>query len=76
MSERKSDHRESPESVWLRANWNEERLGAYDRMWIAVKQLPDSTVDVIGAHAFQDELIASTADRNPLYAYVLLGPLQ
>lgn len=61
----------TPESEWLRAHWNEEFLGRYDRQWIAVSgpQVIDFSTDL-------ETLLQRTVDKQPLYAFVHLGLLQ
>lgn len=61
----------SPEAAWLRANWDPEVLGSYDGRWIAV--LGPGIVD---SDAALQGLLARTAWRMPLYAFVTFAPRQ
>ncbi len=59
----------SPEAAWLRAHWDPEVLGGYDGRWIAVlgSEVVDSDPALQG-------LLARTARRMPLYAFVTFAP--
>jgi hypothetical protein len=61
----------TPESEWLRAHWNQEALGRYDRQWIAV-----AGPGIIDSSTELEALLQRNADKQPLYAFVHLGPLQ
>jgi hypothetical protein len=61
----------SEEALWLRENFNDEALGRYRDMWIAVKGR-----GVAAASPDLDDLLAETIGMDPLYAFVALDPLQ
>ena len=67
---------DSDEAAWLRENWNRDGLGQFDRRWIAVLGR-----EVVASAESLDDLYRQTADasacgREPLVAFVVLGPLQ
>ena len=65
------DGHPTSEASWLRENWNRERLGQYDKRWIAVK-----SNQVIASNTLLETLLSDTIEQNPLYAFVYLGPIQ
>jgi hypothetical protein len=65
------DVQPSPEATWLRANWNRDRLGQYEKLWIAVKDTA-----IIYSSPNLETILSETIQRDPLYAYVYFDPLQ
>lgn len=67
---------DSEEAAWLRENWNADRLGRYEGVWIAVRgrEVVASGPDLEALNRSVDALPIS--DPEPLNAFVVLGPLQ
>ena len=64
---------ESDDAAWLREHWNREVLGQYDGKWIAVLR---SEIRASGSSVEEVLSKASDAGEAPLFAFVVLGPLQ
>jgi hypothetical protein len=71
MPESRERHEPSVEARWLQANWTRETLGRFHGAWIAVRG-----EEVIGSDPSIEALMKREGWRDPLYALVLLGPIQ
>ena len=67
---------ESTEAQWLRRNWNREKLGNYDKSWIAVLGNEVIAYSFSLAQVVRSIQAAQGENAKPLYAFVVLGRLQ
>lgn len=67
---------DSPEAAWLRTHWNRDYLGGFEGQWIAVsgQQVVASGDTPQAVSESVRRLLPKTS--SPLYAFVVLGPLQ